>query len=216
MSENVKIVPASCTQCGGSVEVDPNSEKATCPFCGTAFIVEKAINNYNVQHATIEHADNVNIDMSGTVKTVLDFVGDQMKEGREERKEQRKLDAEKDKIMTRGMLKIFGIMFAAMFVFAIIAFIYFQVTDKGTEGETVYSNNRGWSVSYDDSLFDVKENGDEAFFKYKKNDQTATIVIRYTEDVQPEELLANVTESWGASDDVERNEGFFPGTNDKW
>ncbi len=149
MSDNVKIVPASCTQCGGSVEVDPNTEKATCPFCGMTFIVEKAINNYNVQHATIEHADNVNIDMSGTVKTVLDFVGDQIKEGREERKEQKKIEAEKDKMMTKGMLKIFTIMMVAMFVFAIIAFIIMQFTDndESDSGETSYSNSREWSVA---------------------------------------------------------------------
>ena len=91
MADNVKIVPASCTQCGGTVEVDKGSDTAICPFCGTSFIVEKAINNYNVQNATIEHADNVNIDMTGSVKTVLDFVGDQMKESRAERREARKL-----------------------------------------------------------------------------------------------------------------------------
>ena len=33
-----------------------------CPYCGAAFIVEKAINEYNVQNALIEHADNVNVD----------------------------------------------------------------------------------------------------------------------------------------------------------
>ncbi len=221
MGEHVKIVPALCTQCGGRVEVDPNSEKAACPFCGMTFIVEKAINNYNVQHATIEHADNVNIDMTGTVKTVLDFVGDQIKEGREERKEQRKLEAEKDKIITRGMFKIFGIMFAAMFIFAIIAFIYFQITDKeitdkDSTGDTVYSNINGWSVAYDDSLFDVAENGDDVSFEYKNGNETATVNIRNEVNVQPEELLTNVTENWGHNDNINKNEGFFPGTTDKW
>ena len=72
MENTTKIVPALCIQCGGTVEVDPKSETAKCPFCGTTFLLEKAVNNYNVKYAHVEHADNVNIDMSGAVKDVLD------------------------------------------------------------------------------------------------------------------------------------------------
>ena len=89
MSE-VKMVPAVCTQCGGALEVDPSRETGVCPFCGSTYVIEKAINQYNVQHAKIEHADNVNIDMTGAVHSVLDFVGKQMEEGREARKEERR------------------------------------------------------------------------------------------------------------------------------
>ncbi len=161
MAENVKIVPASCTQCGGTVEVDKSSDTAICPFCGTSFIVEKAINNYNVQNATIEHADNVNIDMTGSVKTVLDFVGDQMKESRAERREARKEAAERERMMSKGFFKMFGIMFAAMMVFAIIAFIFFQVTDSGESGsgfdsEYIYSEDHTLSCYLDgDGLLSV-------------------------------------------------------------
>ena len=59
MSEAVKMVPACCTHCGGSLEVDPSQERAECPYCGSSFIVDKAVNNYNVENARIEHADNV-------------------------------------------------------------------------------------------------------------------------------------------------------------
>ncbi len=40
MSGHIKIVPALCTQCGASIEVDPDQDKATCPFCRTSFMVE--------------------------------------------------------------------------------------------------------------------------------------------------------------------------------
>lgn len=43
-----KIVPAKCTSCGASLNVDPNQESAICPYCRSAYIVEKAINEYNV------------------------------------------------------------------------------------------------------------------------------------------------------------------------
>ena len=36
MDNNVKMVPALCTQCGGTVEVNKDDETAVCPFCGTS------------------------------------------------------------------------------------------------------------------------------------------------------------------------------------
>lgn len=44
------LTKAQCTNCGANLEVDSSKEAAVCPFCGTAYIVEKAINNYNVKN----------------------------------------------------------------------------------------------------------------------------------------------------------------------
>ncbi len=179
MAENVRIVPASCTQCGGTVEVEPQSEKATCPFCGTSFIVEKAINNYNVQHANIEHADNVNIDMTGTVKTVLDFAGNQMKEIREERREYRREAAEKDRMMTKNFFKMFGIMFAVMIVFGIVAFVYYRVTDymeadDNWDPEYIYSEDHTVSCYLDwDDLLSVNIT-DPGLYEWQYDDINST------------------------------------------
>ena len=41
------LVQAKCTNCGSNLEIDNTKDAAICPYCGTAFIVEKAINNYN-------------------------------------------------------------------------------------------------------------------------------------------------------------------------
>lgn len=41
------IVPAKCTACGANLNVDSNKDAAVCNYCGSAFIIEKAINNYN-------------------------------------------------------------------------------------------------------------------------------------------------------------------------
>jgi len=49
------FVPAKCTRCGASLEVDPARDAALCQHCGTPFIVEKAIQHYN----TTIHAQNV-------------------------------------------------------------------------------------------------------------------------------------------------------------
>jgi Fe2+ transport system protein B len=57
-------------------------------------MVEKAIHTYNVQHATIEHADTINIFDSSTVESVLSFVIDQQKRKDEEKKEKERKQRE--------------------------------------------------------------------------------------------------------------------------
>lgn len=41
------LVPAKCPQCGANIEIDDSKDAGICKYCGTAFITEKAINNYN-------------------------------------------------------------------------------------------------------------------------------------------------------------------------
>ncbi len=53
------LVQAKCTNCGADLEIDNTKDAAICPYCGTAFIVEKAINNYNTTNQI--HAGTVNI-----------------------------------------------------------------------------------------------------------------------------------------------------------
>lgn len=50
------FVPAICTQCGAQIEVDDSHEAGICKHCGTAFITEKAIFNYNMS------VNSVNVD----------------------------------------------------------------------------------------------------------------------------------------------------------
>ena len=42
------LVPAICTQCGAALQVESTADASICQHCGTPFITEKAINNYNV------------------------------------------------------------------------------------------------------------------------------------------------------------------------
>lgn len=53
------LVAAKCTQCGAELEVDNSQEAAVCKFCGTPFIVEKAINNYTVTNKNYINAQQV-------------------------------------------------------------------------------------------------------------------------------------------------------------
>jgi len=46
------LVQAKCTNCGASLEVDNSSDALICKHCGSAFIVEKAINYYQTYNTT--------------------------------------------------------------------------------------------------------------------------------------------------------------------
>jgi predicted RNA-binding Zn-ribbon protein involved in translation (DUF1610 family) len=53
------LVPAKCTQCGGDLQIDNTKEAAVCPYCGSAFIVEKAIQLYNQTYNISANTVNV-------------------------------------------------------------------------------------------------------------------------------------------------------------
>ena len=114
--QSVKFVPAACPKCGGQLEVDPTQEAAVCKYCGTPFIVDKAIQNYNIQHAHIDHVDKVTVDMKGSVDSVIGMVERQWDKSRESKREENKLRAEESKEFLKNSWKIFLVMFAAMIV----------------------------------------------------------------------------------------------------
>ncbi|MBE6861475.1 MAG: tetratricopeptide repeat protein [Ruminococcus sp.] len=64
------LVPAKCTQCGGNIEVDNTHEAGICQHCGTPFITEKAINNYNTFVTNNFAGANINV-TSGNVDNLL-------------------------------------------------------------------------------------------------------------------------------------------------
>ncbi len=56
------IVNAKCTNCGANLEVDNTKDAAICRYCGSAFVVAKAINNYllsenSAQNSTVHSSD---------------------------------------------------------------------------------------------------------------------------------------------------------------
>lgn len=55
------LVNAKCTNCGSNLKVDSSKDAAICEFCGSAFVVEKAVNNYNITNNNQIHAGIVNI-----------------------------------------------------------------------------------------------------------------------------------------------------------
>ncbi len=48
VDQSTKLVPGTCTNCGASLQVDPSLQAAICPACGTPYIVQQAINSFNI------------------------------------------------------------------------------------------------------------------------------------------------------------------------
>ena len=54
----MSFVAAKCTQCGANIEVDDSKDAGTCRNCGTAYVTQKAIHNYNI-------SNNLNVNTTG-------------------------------------------------------------------------------------------------------------------------------------------------------
>ena len=62
------LVPAKCPNCGASLTLEPVTRASVCRYCQTPFVVEDAVNNYNIQNTVrVEHlhTDKVEIQDSG-------------------------------------------------------------------------------------------------------------------------------------------------------
>ena len=61
-----------------------------------------------------------------------------------------------------------------------------------------YKDSKGWQVKYDPSQMELKEEKDGASFVYTGEAKGDNLVkISFTEGKQPQELLYEITESWG-------------------
>ena len=97
-----------------------------------------------------------------------------------------------------------------------------ETTDTQNTSEVrSYQSSDGWSVRYNTSQIEVKEEDGAVSFIYKDNAPGQSLIsIRTLSGEQPEEALAELTSDWGKDDSIQekirRSEGIFPGTNDKW
>ena len=71
------LVKAQCTNCGATLEVDNAKDAAICPYCNTAYIVEKAINNYttNIQAQNVTINANIDVDFLIERSVLISYKG---------------------------------------------------------------------------------------------------------------------------------------------
>jgi DNA-directed RNA polymerase subunit RPC12/RpoP len=72
------LVKAQCTECGATIEVNPNATNLTCRYCGSNFIVEKAIKNYNIN----VNKSNIINNFSGANVTIINNVPEQIEKSK--------------------------------------------------------------------------------------------------------------------------------------
>lgn len=120
-NEAAKLVKGVCPQCGGQLEVDPAQDAAVCPYCGTPYVVSKAVNNFNVQNAHIDHVDHVNVDLKGSVQSLIGLAEREFDKNREAKREDKIRSAEQSTIMQKNFLKMFIILCVVTMTLWIIA-----------------------------------------------------------------------------------------------
>ena len=118
------MVSGTCPKCGGQLEIDPTQDAAVCPYCGTPYVVQKAINNTTVEHAHIDHVDHVNVDVKGGLDSVLGFFEREIDKSRESRKEDKAIEAENQRDFLKNSWKMFAVMFAALIVLFVLGNLF--------------------------------------------------------------------------------------------
>lgn len=63
----MSFVAAKCTQCGANIEVDDTHDAGICKFCGTPFVTEKVINNFNSYTVNYNNFSGANITINNSV-----------------------------------------------------------------------------------------------------------------------------------------------------
>ena len=97
------MIPIKCTQCGAVLQVDKDQGKIVCEYCGSAFMIEQAINNYEIHN-------HINVEAGKTnYQSTLDFISDQLERKREERKEKQEQIAKKEASRKKQNIIVAGI-----------------------------------------------------------------------------------------------------------
>jgi len=76
-------------------------------------------------------------------------------------------------------------------------------TQEETSALEEYTSGDGWTVQYDPSLIEVEEGGGAVDFLYLgESEGTNMVTISYEADKQPEEVLYELTSTWGNDEEA--------------
>ena len=109
---NSKMIPIKCTQCGAVLQVDKDQGKMVCEYCGCTFMIEQAINNYEVHN-------HINVEAGKTnYQSTLDFISDQLEKKRAFQRENQKQAAQ-----NAASKRVRNIILAAICLLLVVAVI---------------------------------------------------------------------------------------------
>ena len=199
---NVQMTPAICTQCGAPAKVDPRQEAAICEYCGTPFVIEKAINNYNVQNATVQHVDSINIVKTSAVDSVLHFADKQINRKAEEKKrieEKARIESEKnDAFLKKYWWVLVAIIGVCFLVIAISGMI--ESKDSADKIRVNIASSELVGENFEDVVSDLEKAG----FTNIETEVIDDLVIGWlTEDGEVEEVEIDGTTSFSSDSKFE-------------
>ena len=90
------LIPGICTQCGATLSVSKEKDAMVCPYCGTPFVVKKAIQNFNTTYHITNHISAQNVYMQNETRG-FQIVGGIL---------QKYTGADIDVVIPEGVLKI--------------------------------------------------------------------------------------------------------------
>ncbi len=93
-----------------------------------------------------------------------------------------------------------------------------EAEPDGEQDVMTYMSPDGYQLRYDPKNVESVEIDEhtENFVYIGESAGTSMLTVSYIDGKQPEEVLYELTESWGEQEDLARTEGLFPGTDDKW
>ena len=202
--KNIQMTPAICTQCGASVEVDPKQEAAVCKYCGTPFIIEKAINKYNIQNAEGKHVDPINFVKTGVVESVLNFADKQITMRAEKKKrieEENKLQREK----SLALIKKYWWVYAAL-MGALVLILAIGAVNESKDSAGKISVNISSSELVGENYEDVVSNLENAGFTNIETEVLDDLVTGWlTKDGEVEKVEIDGTTPFSSDSKFEPN-----------
>ena len=160
-SKSINLKPAICTQCGATIEVDPRQEAAICKFCGTSFIVEKAIIDYNIQNMTVKHVDSINVVKTSPLDSILKFADKQISRRADEKRrveEEARIQREK----TDAFFKKYWWAIAALLIAPLIFLLIGAANEsKNSAGKIIigYSSSELAGKNYEEVVTNLENAG---------------------------------------------------------
>lgn len=64
----MKLIEAKCPNCGAVLSADEKKDAMICPYCGSAFIVTEAVQNFHNHYTTINNIQAENVFVQDTAK----------------------------------------------------------------------------------------------------------------------------------------------------
>ena len=183
-NNGVKFVPAKCTSCGAELSVDPTQEAAVCNYCGTPFIVSKAVQDYNVTYQT-----NIVNERKGVVQSILDYASEKEKREEQRLEQERIRNEERKSKRNKTILWVLG----WIFIFPVPLTIL-MLRNKTLDTKVRYGVIAGgWILYLLIGLIGGRDNRDAGYTPSVNTPYTTEVYVQTTQQVAEETAAADVT-----------------------